>query len=43
MISPERGDASLAVEHPAALGADFADATGEYILETATSGAVADD
>lgn len=39
----ERGDATLAVDHPAALGTDFADAMGEYILETPTSMAVADD
>jgi hypothetical protein len=31
------------VGHPAALGTDFADAAGEYILETPSSGDVADD
>lgn len=37
------GTGSLGVDHPAAIGTDFADATGEYILETPSSMAVADD
>ena len=37
------GTASLTVSHPAALGTDFTDAAGEYILETPSSMAVADD
>lgn len=38
------GNGALAiVDHPAALGTDFATAAGEYILETPTSGDVADD
>jgi len=37
------GVASLTTAHPAAIGTDFADAAGEYILETPTSEAVADD
>lgn len=37
------GVASLSTAHAAAIGTDFADATGVYILETPTSGDVADD
>ena len=37
------GSADLDTAHPAALGTDFADAAGSYILETPTSSAVADD
>ena len=37
------GQADLTVDHPAALGTDFSDAAGAYILATPTSGAVADD
>lgn len=37
------GVASLSTAHAAAIGTDFADATGAYILETPTSGDVAAD
>ena len=37
------GIASLSPGHEAALGTDFSTAAGEYILETPTSGSVADD
>jgi hypothetical protein len=37
------GEASLTVDHPAALGTDFSNAWGQYILNTPTSAAVADD
>lgn len=37
------GVASLDVAHPAAIGTDFADATGEFILETPTTMSIADD
>ncbi|MFK7985435.1 MAG: hypothetical protein AB8I08_05350 [Sandaracinaceae bacterium] len=37
------GAASLSVDHMAAIGTDFSSATGEYILETPTSGSVMED
>lgn len=37
------GSAPLTVSHPAALGTDFADAAGVYILETPTTADIADD
>jgi len=37
------GAANLTVDHPAALGTDWSASAGIYILETPTSGAVADD
>lgn len=37
------GSAELTVEHPAALGTDFADATGTFILETPSTASIADD
>lgn len=39
----EDGTAVLDTTHPAALGSDFAEAAGGYILETPSSAAVADD
>mgnify|MGYP001942508890 CR=1 FL=1 len=37
------GVAELTIEHPAALGTDFAQAAGGYILETPTTASIADD
>lgn len=39
----DEGSAWLSVDHPAAIGTDFADMGGSYILATPTSGDVAED
>lgn len=42
-VFDEIGVAALSYDHPAALGDDFADISGDYILETPTSADVAED
>ena len=37
------GVATISIDHAAALGTDFADAAGDFILETPSTGSIADD